>query len=143
MKHALLAENARTQHKAFNRLSTATQQYTPSHQPPVEREQNYEIDSIDVNTEAQENLMLLLFMIELVLGLNSHLDRIFEFICTNKNHRNQLLRAPSSVGSHNSMRVDEGIAGPAIKLKARTVVGRGEKSLLRGHGSELRLRGEN
>ena len=39
-----------------------------------------------------------------------------------------MLRAPSSAGRHNSMGVDEGTTGrnlPAIKVKARTVVGGG------------------
>ena len=43
------------------------------------------------------------------------------------------------------MRVNEGRKGcslPAIKMKARTVVGRGEKSLLGDPGPELRLGGE-
>ena len=43
-----------------------------------------------------------------------------------------MLSTPSSTGRHNSIRVDEGIISwntPAIKAKARTVVGRGEKSL--------------
>ena len=50
-----------------------------------------------------------------------------------KNQRNELLRTPSSMGRQNSMRVDEGRNSwnlLAIKMKARTVVGRGEKSLL-------------
>ena len=57
--------------------------------------------------------------------------------------RHQLLpRALNSVGKQNSTRVDEGRKCRnllAIKTKARTVVGRGEKSLLCDPGSELRL----
>ena len=48
-----------------------------------------------------------------------------------------LLRAPSSVGRRNAMRVDEGRKGwsllavkEKVKMKACTVVGKGEKSLL-------------
>ena len=54
----------------------------------------------------------------------------------------QLLRAPSSAGRHNSMRVDEGRNGwnlPAIRNKARTIVGTGDRSLLSDPGSELPL----
>ena len=43
---------------------------------------------------------------------------------------------------HNSTRVDEGrkcCTLLAIEAKARTVVGRVEKSLLSNHGSEIRL----
>ena len=55
-----------------------------------------------------------------------------------------LLRAPSSVGTHNSTRVDEGrkcrILLP-IKTKARTVVGREEEGSLCDPESELLLGG--
>ena len=45
-------------------------------------------------------------------------------------------------GKNNSMQIDEGRKGSsllAIKIKARTVVGRGKKSLFSDLGSELRL----
>ena len=48
----------------------------------------------------------------------------------------------SSVGRQDSMCVDEGKKGwslLAIKMRARTVVGRRDKSQLRDTGSELRL----
>ena len=54
----------------------------------------------------------------------------------------QLLRALSNVGKRTSMLAGEGEnvwSLLAIKKKARTVVGTGEKSLLSGPGSELRL----
>ena len=50
-----------------------------------------------------------------------------------------MLRAPDSVGRRSSKRVDDGRKGQsllAIKMKARTVVGRREKSLLGDPGSE-------
>ena len=53
----------------------------------------------------------------------------------------RLLRAPSSVGRRDSMRVDEERKGwdlIVVKPKARAIVGRGEKSLLSGRGHELR-----
>ena len=59
-----------------------------------------------------------------------------------KNQRDQLLKAPSSVGRRSSMRVDEGGKGSSLfakKMKARIVVGRGEKSPLSDPGPELRL----
>ena len=60
-----------------------------------------------------------------------------------KEKRDQLLRAPSSVGKYNLTRVDEGrkcciLLG--IKMKARAEVGREEEGLLCDPGSEL-LRG--
>ena len=56
---------------------------------------------------------------------------------------NCLLRAPSRVGNGYSMRVDEERNSWNLlptKTKARTVVGRREKSLLSGPGCALRLR---
>ena len=87
------------------------------------------------------------YALEMVLEFESHVARFFfSCLCAKIKHRsNQLLRAPSSVGRRNSMRVDEGRKGwslLAIKMKARTIVGRGEKSLLGGPGSELHLERE-
>ena len=61
-----------------------------------------------------------------------------------KRKKDQLLRALSSVGRYNSTRADEGRKCRiilAIKIKVRTVVGRGEKSPLPDPGSELLLGG--
>ena len=58
--------------------------------------------------------------------------------------KDPLLRAPSSVGRYNSTRVDEGRKCRillATKMKARTVVGRGEEGPLCDPGSELLLEG--
>ena len=58
--------------------------------------------------------------------------------------KDQLLRAPSSVGRYNSTRFDEGKKSSIIlarKMKARTVVGRGEEGPLCDSGSELLLGG--
>ena len=58
--------------------------------------------------------------------------------------RDQLLRAPSSVGRYNATRVDDGrkmLNYAREKMKARTVVRRGEKGPLCDAGSELLLGG--
>ena len=55
-------------------------------------------------------MILLLLVIDLVLGFESHVGRTFEFLCK-KGKMNQLLKAPSSVGRRNSMRIDEGRKG--------------------------------
>ena len=71
-------------------------------------------------------------LLEMVLGFESHMGRTLSLFAKIKSHRNQLLKAPSSVGRHNSMRVGEGRnfwSLPAKKMETRTVVGRGEKSL--------------
>ena len=51
-----------------------------------------------------------LLLLELVL-FESHMGRTFATFAEMKNERNELLRAPSSVGRRNSMRVDEGREG--------------------------------
>ena len=69
----------------------------------------------------------------------------FDFICKNeKKKRDQLLRAPSSVGMYNSTRVDKGRKCGlllVIKRKARAEVGREEEGPLCDPGSELLLGG--
>ena len=69
----------------------------------------------------------------------------FDFICKNaEKKRDQLLRAPSSVGRYNSTRIDEGRKCWlifAIKMKARAKVGREEEGPLRDPGFELLLGG--
>ena len=54
-----------------------------------------------------------------------------------------MLRAPSSVGTHNSTRVDDGSkilsTSRDKKMKARTVVGKREEGPLCDPGSELLL----
>ena len=78
-------------------------------------------------------------LLELYLGFESHVSRTFEFILAKiKNQRNQLRRAPSSVGRRSSMRVDEGRKGwrPSRTRDEGACV---EKSLLGEPGSELRL----
>ena len=83
-------------------------------------------------------------LLKLVLGFESHVGRTFwRLFAKKKKQRNLMLRAPSSVSKRNSMRVNEGRKGSSLiatKMRARTVVGRGEKSLLSDPGSELRLR---
>ena len=46
-------------------------------------------------------------LLALVFESNSHRDEIFTLFAKMQK-KDQLLRAPSSVGTHNSMRVDEG-----------------------------------
>ena len=58
--------------------------------------------------------------------------------------RDQLLRAPSSVGNYNSTRVDKGRKCwilLAMKMKARAELGREEEGPLCDLGSELLLGG--
>ena len=80
-------------------------------------------------------------LLKLVLGFEPHVGRSLEYICKMKNQRNQLLRAPSRVGWHDSTRIDEGRkcwSLLAIQTEARTVVGE-EESPLSDPGSEPRL----
>ena len=67
---------------------------------------------------------------------------IFDCIFAKMQKTDQLLRPPSSVGGYISTRVDEERKCwvlLAIKMKARTVVGRGEEGPLCDPGSELLL----
>ena len=75
--------------------------------------------------------MLLFTVIEVVLGFESHVARTFEFICQN-------LTSKEST-AESALRRGQAGAFVAIKMEACTVVGRGEKSLLGGPGSEVRL----
>ena len=68
----------------------------------------------------------------------------FDFSCKNAKQKDQLLRAPSSVGRYNLTRVDEGRKCwilLAVKMKARAEVGREEDGPLCDPGSELLLGG--
>ena len=87
-------------------------------------------------------LILLILLIEAVLEFKPHLGRKLEFVCKNRNERNRPLIAPvtSSVGRRNSIGVDEERKGSslvAIKMKAHTVVEKGDKSLFSDPGSEI------
>ena len=73
-------------------------------------------------------------ILTLVLAFDFHRGEISLLVQKCKKRINQLLKAPSSVGRHNSTRVDEGRKCEfllPIKMKARTVVGRGEEGRLR------------
>ena len=66
----------------------------------------------------------------MVLEFDSHVVR-FYFFAKNAKKRDQLPRVPNRVGRYNSTRVDEGrkcCILQAIKIKARTVVGRGRRA---------------
>ena len=81
-----------------------------------------------------------------VLEFDTHHDEIWLYLQKSNNNkkRDQLLRAPSSVGRYNSTRVDEGRKCwllLAIKMKARAEVGREEEGLVCDPGSELMLGG--
>ena len=67
-------------------------------------------------------------LLALVLKFESHRADIFTLFAKMQKKMDQLLRAPTSAGGYTSTRVDEG--GKcwlllAMKMKARTVVGRG------------------
>ena len=53
-------------------------------------------------------------LLELVLGFESHVGRTVQSVCKNNKKRNQLLKARSSVGRCDSMRVNEGRRGRSI-----------------------------
>ena len=65
------------------------------------------------NSGCSSGYLRMLLVQELVLDYESHVGGTFEFICQKTdNQRNQVLRAPSSVGrKRNSMRVDHGGKG--------------------------------
>ena len=88
------------------------------------------------------------YSIELVLEFESHVSRTFELSCKKENQRNQLLRAPSSVGRRNSMRVNEGRKEGLKSSRDQKEGaydpsrGRGRRAgLLFDSGSELRVGG--
>ena len=68
-------------------------------------------------------------LLALVLEFDSHRSEILNMFAKMRK-KDQLLRAPSSVGTHKSTRVDEAKKMPRFsrdeRMKARTVVGRGE-----------------
>ena len=76
-------------------------------------------------------------LLALVLEFDCHRGEILNLLAKMPK-KDQLLRTPSSVGMHNSTRVDEGrkcLILLAIKMNARTVVGRGDEGPLCDPGS--------
>ena len=81
-------------------------------------------------------------LLALVLEFDSHRGENLK-VFAKMQKKDQLLRTPTSVGSHNSTRVDEARKCCTLdkKTKARTVVGMGEEGPLCDPGSELLLGG--
>ena len=75
-------------------------------------------------------LLLILILIVLLMGFESHVGRTLESICKNINKRNQPLRAPSSAGrrgSDASRRGKKGLKSSRDKTDGAYRSGEGEE----------------